>query len=40
MSLLLDRLNFLAPRGETFSGGHGATTTESRAWEGAYRARW
>ena len=39
MSLLLDRLNFLAPR-PVFSGGHGITTNESRGWEDAYRKRW
>ena len=39
MSLLLDRLNFLA-RKAPFSGGHGITTNESRAWEQAYRQRW
>src|SRR5690606_4296944 len=39
MSLLLDRLNFLK-RNEPFSAGHGVMTTESRAWEEAYRGRW
>jgi nitrate reductase / nitrite oxidoreductase, alpha subunit len=39
MSLLLDRLNFLAPR-PVFAGGHGVTTTENRDWEDAYRKRW
>ncbi|MBD1544666.1 nitrate reductase subunit alpha [Roseibium aggregatum] len=40
MSHLLDRLNFLSEKKETFSGGHGVTTNESRAWEDAYRKRW
>ncbi|AAL54191.1 respiratory nitrate reductase 1 alpha chain [Brucella melitensis bv. 1 str. 16M] len=41
MSLLLDRLNFLARRNVgTFSEGHGVTTNESRDWEDAYRKRW
>jgi nitrate reductase alpha subunit len=41
MSHLLDRLNFLKPKAiGGFSGGHGETTAESRAWEEAYRERW
>ena len=41
MSHLFDRLNFLARKNAgTFSGGHGVTTSESRAWEEGYRKRW
>ncbi len=41
MSLLLDRLNFLARKNaDTFSEGHGVTTVENRDWEDAYRKRW
>ncbi|WP_180898158.1 nitrate reductase subunit alpha [Martelella soudanensis] len=41
MSLLLDRLNFLARKNVgTFSDGHGVTTNENRDWEEAYRKRW
>ena len=41
MSLLLDRLNFLARKNTgTFAGGHGVTTNENRDWEDAYRKRW
>lgn len=41
MSLLLDRLNFLARKNVgTFSEGHGVTTVENRDWEDAYRKRW
>ena len=41
MSLLLDRLNFLARKNTgTFSDGHGVTTNENRDWEDAYRKRW
>ncbi len=41
MSLLLDRLNFLARKNVgTFSEGHGVTTNENRDWEDAYRKRW
>ncbi|WP_340108714.1 nitrate reductase subunit alpha [Pikeienuella sp. HZG-20] len=41
MSHLLDRLNFFRPkRVGAFSGGHGETTDESRAWEDVYRNRW
>ena len=40
MSYFLDRLNFLKPAPEPFSGGHGATRTEDRSWEDSYRQRW
>ncbi len=41
MSHLLDRLNFLkSTRKDTFSDGHGQTTTENRDWEDVYRDRW
>jgi nitrate reductase alpha subunit len=40
MSHLLDRLNFFTKSTETFSDGHGVTTTEDRGWEDAYRKRW
>lgn len=41
MSHLLDRLNFFAStRKDTFAGGHGQTTVESRDWEEVYRDRW
>ncbi|MBD9527250.1 nitrate reductase subunit alpha [Paracoccus sp. PAR01] len=41
MSHLLDRLNFLkSNRKDTFSEGHGQTTTENRDWEDTYRSRW
>ncbi|KPQ07915.1 MAG: nitrate reductase alpha subunit NarG [Rhodobacteraceae bacterium HLUCCA12] len=41
MSHLLDRLNFLKSlRKDSFAGGHGQTTVESRAWEDTYRGRW
>ena len=41
MSHLLDRLNFFKPsRVDTFAGGHGQTTAESRDWEDSYRNRW
>jgi len=41
MSLLIDRLNFLARKNTgTFSSGHGVTTNESRDWEEGYRKRW
>ena len=40
MSHFLDRLtHFTLPR-ESFSGKHGQTTGEDRAWEDAYRNRW
>ena len=41
MSNLLDRLNFLKPKGVgRFADGHGEVTEESRAWEETYRNRW
>jgi nitrate reductase / nitrite oxidoreductase, alpha subunit len=41
MSHLLDRLNFFRSlRKDTFAGGHGQTTIESRDWEDSYRERW
>ena len=40
MSHFLDRLTFFKKYAGTFSGGHGEVTTESRAWEDAYRSRW
>lgn len=41
MSHLLDRMNFLQPkRLETFAGGSGEVTRESRDWEDVYRSRW
>jgi len=40
MSNFLDRLNFLKPAPEPFSGGHGATRDEDRSWEDGYRRRW
>ncbi|MCY3725038.1 MAG: nitrate reductase subunit alpha [Rhodobacteraceae bacterium] len=41
MSLILDRLNFLARKNTgTFADGHGVTTNENREWENAYRNRW
>lgn len=41
MSHLLDRLNFFKTlRTDTFSEGHGQTTTENRDWEEVYRRRW
>ncbi|WP_420430762.1 nitrate reductase subunit alpha [Hyphobacterium sp.] len=40
MSHLLDRLTFFTRKTETFSDGHGITTTEDRKWEDAYRKRW
>ncbi|MBI1219993.1 MAG: nitrate reductase subunit alpha [Rhodobacteraceae bacterium] len=41
MSHLLDRLNFFkSTRKDTFAGGHGQTTIESREWEETYRNRW
>ena len=40
MSYFLDRLNFLKPAPEPFSDGHGATRSEDRSWEDAYRQRW
>ena len=40
MSHFLDRLTYFKKYAGTFSNGHGETTTESRAWEEAYRSRW
>lgn len=41
MSHLLDRLNFLSRKNvDTFSRGHGVTTSENRDWEDSYRKRW
>ena len=41
MSHLVDRLNFFkSNRVDTFAGGHGQTTIESRHWEETYRSRW
>ncbi len=40
MSHVLDRLTYFKKYVGTFSNGHGETTTESRAWEDAYRSRW
>ena len=40
MSHLLDRLSFFRKSSQTFSDGHGVTTTEDRGWEDAYRKRW
>ncbi|WP_417493357.1 nitrate reductase subunit alpha [Maricaulis sp.] len=40
MSHFLDRLTFFTRPSESFSDGHGVTTTEGRGWEDAYRKRW
>ena len=40
MSHFLDRLTFFRKNVGTFSGGHGITTRENRAWEDGYRKRW
>ena len=40
MSHFLDRLSYFTRDQETFSDGHGVTTTEDRSWERAYRDRW
>lgn len=40
MSQLLDRLTFFNRSRETFSEGHGVTTSEARDWEDGYRKRW
>ena len=40
MSEFLDRLTYFRRKKETFSGGHGVMTDESRRWEDAYRQRW
>lgn len=40
MSHFLDRLTYFSQPRESFSGGHGVTTSEDRSWERAYRDRW
>ena len=40
MSHFLDRLTFFNKTVDTFSGSHGAVTTEDRSWEEGYRSRW
>lgn len=40
MSHFLDRLTYFSQPREGFSGDHGVTTGEDRAWEQAYRDRW
>ncbi len=40
MSYILDRLTFFRQAKQDFSGGHGVTTQQSRAWEDGYRKRW
>ncbi len=40
MSHFLDRLTYFRKYAGTFANGHGDVTTESRAWEDAYRSRW
>ena len=40
MSQLLDRLTFFNRTRETYSDGHGVTTSEARDWEDGYRKRW
>ncbi len=40
MSHFLDRLTFFNKPSETFSDGHGVTTSEDRRWEDGYRKRW
>ncbi|PWS35870.1 nitrate reductase subunit alpha [Falsiroseomonas bella] len=40
MSHFLDRLTYFRKYAGSFANGHGETTTESRAWEDAYRSRW
>ena len=40
MSHFLDRLTFFTRPSESFSDGHGITTTEGRGWEDSYRKRW
>ncbi|MFW5680244.1 MAG: nitrate reductase subunit alpha [Pseudomonadota bacterium] len=40
MSHFVDRLTFFRREQQSFAGGHGITTRESRAWEDAYRKRW
>ena len=40
MSYFIDRISYFAQNREKFSGKHGVTTEENRAWEEAYRGRW
>ena len=41
MSHFIDKLTFFTKsKPETFSDGHGITTSENRSWEKAYRGRW
>ncbi len=40
MSYFVDRMMYFKQSREKFSGGHGITTEENRAWEEAYRDRW
>ncbi len=40
MSNFIDRLTYFSKVEDTFSDGHGITTSESRKWEKAYRGRW
>ena len=40
MSHFLDRLMFFKRKVDSFSGGHGVVTNESRGWEEGYRSRW
>ncbi|MCE3270628.1 MAG: narG [Ramlibacter sp.] len=40
MSHFLDRLTYFSQPRESFSDGHGVTTSEDRSWERAYRDRW
>ncbi|MGI9423795.1 MAG: nitrate reductase subunit alpha [Hyphomicrobiaceae bacterium] len=40
MSQFLDRLTFISKKVDTFSSGHGLTTSEDRSWEEGYRQRW
>ena len=40
MSNFIDRLTYFSKVENTFSDGHGITTSESRTWEKAYRGRW
>ena len=40
MSHFLDHLTYFRREKETFAGGHGIKTDESRRWEDAYRSRW
>ncbi|MFY0663848.1 MAG: nitrate reductase subunit alpha [Natronospirillum sp.] len=40
MSHFLDKLRFFKQKETAFSGSHGVTTEENRAWEKGYRQRW